>query len=1072
MSLAEWKSEAISAVEHWLTLQPGPSAQQRWKPIGSAKEGNEPGWLLLDKRGDPVKLDTLNDLCFAGNGGPDVDTAYPIETFRQVDGVLLLKEPAALPKRSRTVWSRSMSVRLLTEKLISGLRESGNAHIADAFATDRLAPHPMRGIPAPPGLVGAQADAYRACLSEGVRLVWGPPGAGKTRVLARAIEDLVNGSKRVLLVSTANVAVDNALHAVVKAMRPKRGAAIRVGPAQLAEVANNPDVHLQQLAAAASNEVDRELRTIERQLAELDGLDTEIATLSEQVGDFAPTTYRAALERIENGREFDKLALLIRDAEALWEAADRKATAKRAAAQQAQNEWNRIAGAREALNNAQELTAQLNRLVVQHKSKQAEVTAAELRLTAADGWLATRKAKRARDKAAEELHAFEQLAAVRHRQLSELIGAHRASAQPITGDYVAKVDTDLGKARKAVDQADQSEAAALSRLRELRDLRQARQDRGLPTDVDHEYVRQARSADLPGKFERLERVRGQQRNAASQRGKLEEAHRLLVNRSRKLRRDAEKLLVEEAGLVATTLARSRMHPALAKADFDVVLVDEAGAAVLAEVLLALCRATKTAVLFGDFLQLPPVQDRNLANSTHEQLRRWVLPNPFTHAGIRTPNDALQHPGCVTLLHQFRFGPGLRQLANDVIYEVLRDASDLPGVPARQDTEIVFVDTSSLGEMGEVRRPGGKRGWWPAGLVLSRALAEHHLPEDNEVGIVTPYTLQRDATLAGLRDRGLVAGVSVGTVHAFQGREFPTVVFDLVEDGNGWVAKSRRDAGTWEDDGVRLFGVGITRAQHRLYLIADLGAVQRAAHGPLAALTAARRRGRVRLWSAAALLGMEEPLPQFVDNAFTEVSEMLRQLVTASDISDEKTFYIELEGRLRSATRQVWMWSPWISTRAKQVVPLIAGTVARGVDVRVFIRPDEDRNMAKGWAQDELPALHASGATVIRSHHEHRKIVVIDEEVVLFGSLNALSSSTKNVTRESMLTLEGSEFAHRLLEELRVRDLGTLHLCERCGKPCEVRRASGRSTAWSWYCTACRKHEPVPEPSQHSAGGPT
>lgn len=679
MSLAEWKPEAISAVEHWLALQPGSSAQQRWKPIGSAEEGNEPGWLLLDKRGEPVKLDTLNDLCFAGEGGPDVDTAYPVETFRQVDGVLLLKEPAALPKRSRTVWSRSMSLRLLTEKLLSGLRESGNTPIADAFASGRLATDPMRGIPARPGLAGAQADAYRACLSAGVRLVWGPPGAGKTRVLARAIEDLINGGKRVLLVSTANVAVDNALHAVVKAMRPKRGAAIRVGPAQLAEVANNPDVHLRQLAAGASNEVDRELRTIERQLAELDDLDTEIATLSEQVGDFAPSTYREALQRIENGRELDKLIPLIRDAEALWEAADKRATAKRAAAQQAQHEWNRIAGARDALNNAQELTAQLSRLVVERSRKQAEVTAVELQVAAADSWLARRKARRARDKAVEALQAFEQLATVRHRQLSDLISEYRASARPITADYVAKVDSDLRKTRNAADQADQAEVAARSRLRELQELRQTRQNRGLATDVDHQYVREAHSADLPGKFERLERVKGQQRNAAAQRGKLRQQHRLLVDRSRKLRRDAEKLLVEEASLVATTLARSRMHPALASADFDVVLVDEAGAAVLAEVLLALCRATKTAVLFGDFLQLPPVQDRNLANSTHEQVRRWVLPNPFTHAGIRTPDDARQHPGCVTLLHQFRFGPGLRKLANDVIYEVLRDASDLPGI---------------------------------------------------------------------------------------------------------------------------------------------------------------------------------------------------------------------------------------------------------------------------------------------------------------------------------------------------------------------------------------------------------
>jgi hypothetical protein len=77
---------------------------------------------------------------------------------------------------------------------------------------------------------------------------------------------------------------------------------------------------------------------------------------------------------------------------------------------------------------------------------------------------------------------------------------------------------------------------------------------------------------------------------------------------------------------------------------------------------------------------------------------------------------------------------------------------------------------------------------------------------------------------------------------------------------------------------------------------------------------------------------------------------------------------------------------------------------------VFIRPDEDRNVAKNWAQRKLPGLRDSGATIIRPDHEYRKIVVIDERVVLFGSLNALSNSQASNTRESMLSLEGGEFA--------------------------------------------------------------
>lgn len=44
-----------------------------------------------------------------------------------------------------------------------------------------------------------------------MRLVWGPPGTGKTSVLSAAITALPAADKRVLLVSATNIAVDNAL---------------------------------------------------------------------------------------------------------------------------------------------------------------------------------------------------------------------------------------------------------------------------------------------------------------------------------------------------------------------------------------------------------------------------------------------------------------------------------------------------------------------------------------------------------------------------------------------------------------------------------------------------------------------------------------------------------------------------------------------------------------------------------------------------------------------------------------------------------------------------------------------
>jgi hypothetical protein len=447
-------------------------------------------------------------------------------------------------------------------------------------------------------------------------------------------------------------------------------------------------------------------------------------------------------------------------------------------------------------------------------------------------------------------------------------------------------------------------------------------------------------------------------------------------------------------VVATTLARSRLHPAIATATFDVVLVDEAGAAPLAEVVLALCRARTTAVLLGDFLQLGPVLDDEVKKDEHPAVATWVRGTCFSHVGIRSPADVATDGRCVALTHQIGFGPGLRRLVNATGYEVLRDAHEFRGTPPPR-TDIVLVDVSTVPDLAVVRAGNVSDRWWMAGAVLSRALAEAHVKEG--VGVVAPYEVQVEATLAALRDRGVVTGAAVGTVHSFQGREYPTVVFDLVEDGGG------------EVDGPRLFGVGITRARSRLYLIADGERLATARTGPLAEVRRGVDRGDIERWSAAALLGMDEPSTLPAGSTFVEVSELLQQLVAVTDIHDEDTFGRELERHLDAAERCVSMWSPWVANHPRKVVPLIRAAASRGVDVRVFIRPDEDRIMSTPCGAGE--------ATVICSDHEHRKIVVIDDETVLLGSLNA-PSDREGCSRETMITMNGHAFAAHLLTELR------------------------------------------------------
>jgi hypothetical protein len=192
----------------------------------------------------------------------------------------------------------------------------------------------------------------------------------------------------------------------------------------------------------------------------LDGIAAQVNALSERVGGFSHSAYQLASHRIDNGRRFEKLTIQVRDAEQVWEAASRDAAAQRAAAQHARNEAERVADARDALRKIDEWTDQLHSLELDNETKRAELTSAELRLRNASGWRATRKTKRAHDKAAQDLASLEQLAGEQRPRLTALITAYQAKVGPITRDHIERLDANLKQADRAAEQANQAEASA------------------------------------------------------------------------------------------------------------------------------------------------------------------------------------------------------------------------------------------------------------------------------------------------------------------------------------------------------------------------------------------------------------------------------------------------------------------------------------------------------------------------------------------------------------------------------------------------------------------------------------
>jgi hypothetical protein len=1057
--VADWRREVVNAVDEVLKRS-NRGGQGGWRQLGRVTPLPETGWYALDLHTGnrkPPSADGLDQLCFAGREGPDRGTSIAVERSQITDEILRVQVAGSLPEGCDLLWTVRLTPHYLWRKLRDGIEALGTAPLADKLAAGRLDPVSERGKPDyPPGFLATQRRAYRACVEPGLHTVWGPPGTGKTRVLARAIEDLVRDGRRVLLVSTANIAVDNALKEVINHLKPDPGVVIRVGTPHLPELANNDNVQLHRLAARTTAEVDAERLRVQQELQHMSVVDAEVRALEEALAGYDHDAYLETERRISRARELTVALGEQRIAESEYDRTDRELSAIRAEVTHARAELDRLAPHRAALDRVRELRAQLAELDHDLSLNRSRVARLTFQVGAeAEGWLARKRRSRELRDAQTRLTQLERHTVQQHQLIDPVITDSLRAAHPVTEADLARMDERIRAAEVRLAAATPQAADAIRWLREIRTRTADLERQGVATAEDHELVAAATAAGLPGKHQELATLRERRQRQERERSKLEDNLRALTKRITELRKDAEGKIVAEAQVVATTLARSRAHRAVAGESFDVVLVDEAGAAVVGEVLLAVSQATRTATLLGDFLQLGPVTP-DVDKIKDPAVQKWLRPDGFTHCGIRVAADVPGNPGCVGLRHQFRFGPNLRRLANDVVYGVLADGvTEVSGRPP-EDTEIVLVDVHGLPELNQVHRSGAVAGWWPVGALLSRSLVQHHVVDGGGVGVVTTFRQQVDATHAALRDSGQNLSVPVGTAHSFQGREFDTVVFDLVEDGQGWISKAKWEGSDFERSGVRLFGVGITRARKQLYVIANANLAVKGAHGetPLSALRRLGEDKGVQWCRAAVLLGMAEHVDYTpVSRVEAELNEVLRGLVDVTDVHDEFSFDQALENQLSAVRTSLWMWSPWVATKSRRFLPLISDAVARNVDVRVFVRTERDHVMRTDSAKRWVGELEATGAKVIRAEVEHRKIIIVDEHLTLLGSHNPLS---QRHSREVMIACRGAAFAERMLTELNAKAHGKPPFCTRCSRDFELWRSSSRrrNTPYFWRCHPC------------------
>lgn len=323
--------------------------------------------------------------------------------------------------------------------------------------------------------------------------------------------------------------------------------------------------------------------------------------------------------------------------------------------------------------------------------------------------------------------------------------------------------------------------------------------------------------------------------------------RQALGEARGLERDARKRLAQDQrALLAKTpvvcaTAAGADSKLLSDEAFDYVVLDEATQAPDPLALVALARAPRV-VLAGDPEQLPPT----------------IIDPEAERAGLgRTLFERLAaaHPAAGTMLtEQYRMHADLMAFPSETRYR--GELTAHPSVAGHTLAELgvlddplrpgplLFVDTAGKGWSDErdgddgveasTRNPGqAERTAAEVRRLLSRGLPAA------DVAVITPYRAQR-RLLRGLLADELAAGLEIGTVDGFQGREKEAILVDLVRSNDegqvGFVADRRR------------LNVAFTRARRWMMVIGDTATL--GGHADFAAFleTVEARGAWISAWS--------------------------------------------------------------------------------------------------------------------------------------------------------------------------------------------------------------------------------
>jgi len=141
--------------------------------------------------------------------------------------------------------------------------------------------------------------------------------------------------------------------------------------------------------------------------------------------------------------------------------------------------------------------------------------------------------------------------------------------------------------------------------------------------------------------------------------------------------------------------------------------------------------------------------------------------------------------------------------------------------------------------------------------------------------------------------------------------------------------------------------------------------------------------------------------------------------SASRLYDADTFYQAFAKDLHRCRKELIIESPFLTkARVDRLIPSFRRLIAKDVEIIINTRPSCEQDIVMS-AQSELAvnALLDIGVKVLFTGGHHRKLAIIDRQVLWEGSLNILSQRN---SCEIMRKIDSSYLAEQMISYIKLR----------------------------------------------------